>query len=616
MTLRPRPARWFELLAARVDLEPAVEALAATGAVQLQTHGEATTRETLPDLHDRLRAFADLAHRYRAYWPKEGLTPSTAPGAPGDCLDAALAKLRTWAREADPIIESLQALETERGDLTELRRWLEAYGLETPELGLLAGAGPVLAARLLRLPPGLDLDHVPAGVIYRRVRAGAGVYLLLLGAAPQIQALEGDLTTQKARPIQVPPNLPPGRDAALVRIDARLAAIQAEVREGERELARLHGRHDVHRALGDVARLDWFVNHVHGLPVTENFAWVSGWTSDLEGRELRAILAERQVRALLRFPPAPQDQSPPLVLVNPRWARPFELFARLLGMPGANEADPSQFLALIAPLLFGYMFGDVGQGLVLLLVGLHLRRRLPPMGLLVPGGVAAMGFGLLFGSVFGMEDLIPPLWVSPLERPLPVLIVPVIGGAVILLLGLVLNGLEAAWRGAARPWWRSEAGLILLYVSVLGVAGGVAVDASMIGIAAGLLWYVVGRALGAREHLLNGLAAGLGSLAESALQLGINTVSFARVGAFALAHSGLGAATVGLAEVAEHPLGAGLILVIGNLLVIALEGLVVSIQTTRLVLFEFFVRFLRGEGRVFEPLPAPPAAAGQGRNQR
>ena len=51
--------------------------------------------------------------------------------------------------------------------------------------------------------------------------------------------------------------------------------------------------------------------------------------------------------------------------------------------------------------------------------------------------------------------------------------------------------------------------------------------------------------------------------------------------------------------------GAAVVLVIGNIVIIALEGLVVSIQTTRLVLFEFFTRFLRVSGRRFRPLPAP-----------
>jgi V/A-type H+-transporting ATPase subunit I len=89
---------------------------------------------------------------------------------------------------------------------------------------------------------------------------------------------------------------------------------------------------------------------------------------------------------------------------------------------------------------------------------------------------------------------------------------------------------------------------------------------------------------------------------ESMLQLVVNTISFVRVGAFALAHAGLSMAVVGLADAAGPVFFAGIILLLGNVLIIALEGLVVSIQTTRLVLFEFFIRFLHAEGRPFRPL--------------
>ena len=89
---------------------------------------------------------------------------------------------------------------------------------------------------------------------------------------------------------------------------------------------------------------------------------------------------------------------------------------------------------------------------------------------------------------------------------------------------------------------------------------------------------------------------------ESALQLIVNTVSFVRVGAFALAHAGLSLAIVGLSVATDSIVLAAIILVLGNVLIIALEGLVVSIQTTRLVLFEFFIRFLHAEGRPFRPL--------------
>ena len=81
-------------------------------------------------------------------------------------------------------------------------------------------------------------------------------------------------------------------------------------------------------------------------------------------------------------------------------------------------------------------------------------------------------------------------------------------------------------------------------------------------------------------------------------------MSFARIGAFALAHAGLSVAIVEMAK-ASGRFGFWIVLAIGNVLVIALEGVVVSIQTTRLLLFEFFIRFLTGAGRAFKPLPPP-----------
>ncbi len=95
----------------------------------------------------------------------------------------------------------------------------------------------------------------------------------------------------------------------------------------------------------------------------------------------------------------------------------------------------------------------------------------------------------------------------------------------------------------------------------------------------------------------------MGALFEQLFQLAVNSLSFSRVGAFALAHAGLSQAVVALAGLAGH--GGWMVLVLGNLFILALEGLVVSIQTTRLVLFEFFIRFLRAEGLGFRPLPAP-----------
>jgi V/A-type H+-transporting ATPase subunit I len=120
------------------------------------------------------------------------------------------------------------------------------------------------------------------------------------------------------------------------------------------------------------------------------------------------------------------------------------------------------------------------------------------------------------------------------------------------------------------------------------------------------LIHVSGSALRTRQGRARAAFVSAGELLERGLQLGVNTVSFARVGAFALAHAGLCVAVVEL-EQAAGKVGGVIVFVLGNALVLVLEGLVVGIQTTRLVLFEFFARFLRAEGRAFVPL-VPPAS--------
>jgi V/A-type H+-transporting ATPase subunit I len=121
----------------------------------------------------------------------------------------------------------------------------------------------------------------------------------------------------------------------------------------------------------------------------------------------------------------------------------------------------------------------------------------------------------------------------------------------------------------------------------------------------GLLWYLAGVAQFGRGAGWRRLVWGTGRLLQSALELTLNTLSFIRVGAFALAHSALSHAVVDIADSIDGDVGRWVFLVVGHGLLIAVEGLVVFIQTTRLILFEFFTRFLRAEGRLFRPVDAP-----------
>ena len=210
--------------------------------------------------------------------------------------------------------------------------------------------------------------------------------------------------------------------------------------------------------------------------------------------------------------------------------------------------------------------------------------------------------GLLFGSVLGREDIVPALWVHPLGQPLLLLQISLAGGTCVIMLGLLLDAIQHFWAAQSRLWWSTSAGLLLSYIgmisSFLDVRG-------LWVLVAGLLWYLIGASTQGSGSVLKRFGVSAGESAEALLQLFVNTLSFVRVGAFALAHAGLAAAVSALAAAIHHRPLSWLLLLLGNALIIAIEGLVVGIQTTRLVLFEFFIRFLRGSGRPFRPLSRP-----------
>jgi V/A-type H+-transporting ATPase subunit I len=600
MTLRPAAARWFELLTDREHLGRVLGCLADTGLVQLEAYSSADATAVLPDYERVLEGYGQLARRYRAYWPPVRVDAEAAAERSVDRVQSDLGRLQAWAQEADPLIGQLQSLDGERAALAELAALLKDPAVDLPDLSLLTGCGPELEACLYALPEDAGPLALAADVIHHTLQGTSGRFLLLLGPRAELDALEPHLAAVKARPIALPRHLPAGAADAAASLAGRIASQQEQADRVRSQLDALAEAHGLPAILAEFAFLDWLVTNVPQLSATQHFAWVTGWTSDLDGQRLNEALERAGLPGLVHFPEAPRSFDAPVVLANPRWARPFELFVRLLGTPGSTEADPSALVALIAPLLFGFMFGDVGQGAVLLVAGLVLQHRHPALRLLVPGGLAAIAFGFAFGSVFAREDLIPAFWLHPLEDPLTLLAVSVGLGVVIITLGLVMDGVEHAWRGAGRSWWLSRAGLVLMYLGVVSVPffpGGAAVAL------AGLAWYVAGAAVVSGS--LGGIGAALAELVETGLQLVVNTVSFARVGAFALAHAGLSAAVVGVGEATGSRIGFWVALAVGNLLILALEGLVVGIQTTRLVLFEFFIRFLRGEGRPFKPLPPP-----------
>jgi V/A-type H+-transporting ATPase subunit I len=600
MILRPATASWFELLTAREELGAVLDCLAATGSVELQAHSQSDSRLALPDLRVTLVEFETLARRYSHYWPPASARP---PGPEHELLEApraALEHLRAWATDADPMIAELESIAQQSEDTTLLAALIAQADSAVPRLDRMAKAGPVLAGRVYVMPESGQPLSVPPAVLLHRVLRAEGEFLVAAGPIDDIGALDRSLAARKARTVNLPTELPATQAEVATWLAARSAQLATREQSARAALEALARQHDVAGALGELALASWLVTHVPELPVTEHFAWITGWCADDDDSRLKAALDARGLHYLLRLMPAPEGCEPPSVLRNPAWARPFEVFSGLMGVPGTRDADPSAIVAFIAPLMFGFMFGDVVQGLVVAVAGFVLRNRLPPLRLLMAGGVVAIAFGFAFGSAMGREDLLPALWVRPLEQPLLVLGTALAFGALVLATGLLLNALQFLWRGEGLKWLATDAGILVAYLGMVGTA----LDARALwALPVGLAWAMLGPGLVADRDRLGAVGHAAGEVAENMLQLGVNTVSFVRVGAFALAHAGLCTAVVGMAEAAGP--GYWPVLIIGNVAIIALEGLVVSIQTTRLILFEFFIRFLTARGRAFEPLPSP-----------
>lgn len=332
--------------------------------------------------------------------------------------------------------------------------------------------------------------------------------------------------------------------------------------------------------------------------------------------------------------PAEAGQGTPVALHNPPVLSAFELLVNTFARPRYQEIDPTILIAITFPLLFGAMFGDVGHGFLLSLLGVFLivfgrrssSRGLADMGtIVVICGLSAMVFGFLYGSIFSFEDKIQALWMHPIENMLLTLGVAIGLGLVILSIGYLLN-LYNAFR--ARDWGRllfdpnGLAGLVLFW-SMLGLvasfflpgwSGLTPVFITLVVLAA-VTGVVLSEPL---KNLVNGhrplIHGGIGMFAlqsffellEKFISLFSNSMSYVRVGAFAIAHAGLSSAVFVFAAMASGGTNTGpgywTVVVIGNLFIVGFEGVIVGIQTMRLHYYEFFSKFFTGGGASYEPL--------------
>lgn len=321
--------------------------------------------------------------------------------------------------------------------------------------------------------------------------------------------------------------------------------------------------------------------------------------------------------------PSPHGPTPPTVLRNLPPVRAFEDFVSMYGTPAYNELDPTPFVALTYFLFFGMMFGDVGQGAVLTAVGALLwfvfRVSLGRVISLV--GISSVLFGFVYGSVFGFEDLLPGL-IRPMQNISFVLFAAVGIGVLMIVSVMILNITNGIRQKDPKKFLFSPNGLagLALYMAAVLIALGMfdvvktalPTPALIAVLAVALLLIFLADPLTALlkrqrgwkpESKFDFVLENFFELFEVVLSYLTNTISFIRIGAFALSHVGMMTVIFLLAGTQEGvTVGNPVVLILGNLFVIGFEGLIVGIQVLRLEFYELFGRFYEGDGHGPAPL--------------
>jgi len=363
-------------------------------------------------------------------------------------------------------------------------------------------------------------------------------------------------------------------------------------------------------------------------------AWVPKDQLEEITEGIRKITKEKCI--IEEEPPSTEDPVPTIIKPVPRLLEGFEKLTFSLGYPRSEEINPVWLMAITFPLLFGIMFADVGQGAILLAVGIILvyfrgkvdikkvgeitRYFLVASGLLALCGISAMSFGFLFGEFFGPSGVLHPILLitigpfqiggfDPMHEPLSMLRFAIFVGVVLLSLGLVLRVLNNIRKKQLKPALISSCWIWLLL-------GGFVMWVYWGGISNLTRWFTEGSlmflGLMAFPALLicivtatsGGIMEGIDFSIEVLLESLDHTISFSRLAALFLTHAALNHMflIIGGVEHGYFPLQSIPIVMLGTILALSIEGLIIFVHTLRLHWIELLPEFYSGKGILFKPL--------------
>ena len=374
---------------------------------------------------------------------------------------------------------------------------------------------------------------------------------------------------------------------------------------------------------------------------TSKTAIFQGWVAQRDKKTVEKQIESFNETVLFFDEPDEEVKNIPIVPAKNVVVRSFQSIVELYGLPSSKEVDPTIFLIFTFSIFFGIMFGDAGHGLIFVIIsflgifakGLRQSIRLMFVLLFAVGFSSFIMGAFVFGEAFGYElaELLnihtlfgnPYPILSPIHNLTEIFNLTLIIGSIHVILGLLLRMINQIrhkeYEELLKETWAQIFlyAAILYFLSSLGIINfGIDPDRIMIvgliSVSIGVSLALLGQGIASiiikekRQDILRkflgGIGMGLMNLLESFSSFISNTISYGRMLAMLIAHVVFLSVINELARLSGFIVWEILILIIGNIFVIILEGLLVFVQTLRLHFYEFFSKFYEGSGIQHKPI--------------
>lgn len=544
--------------------------------------------------------------------------------------------------KTDGLIDSLKILDDMLAELKQINQMLTILSRFKINLDVLNEMQFVYVAVVTvssKNIPELEtaLSNVDPILVHHRAIANGQEFVFVATSTKHKDEIDKILKNHNAEIFQKPPELPESSSEALQEVDVQTKELleSKEVLLGDLKKLAEKNKNRLSALEETAQNISNVLTSKQKSLESKHLVTIKGFVPKKEFDALETKIDDKVDKVLLvekeAEPQEPEDEpkDPPTKIHNRSFAKPFEIITTLYGVPHYNEVDPTPLMAITFPLLFGFMFGDAGHGLVLLSIGLTVgllikrNQGIRSFGwILAACGMGAIFAGILFGEFFG-KNIFPPLWFDPFEDVTDFLLFSLFIGIIQIMSGFVIDFVNYVLKGDIIDAVSTSLPKMLFYsggiylIAVYQLDFGKWLSGPILLPLIPFVFLIFGKLIIVKTLQKTGHPPKMSTMHESLMErvfesgdlvtrLLSNTMSYARILALLMAHWALTLVTYTISGmVFPTPLIGtiigGIVVVGGNIFVMVFEGLIVFIHTLRLHFYEWFSKFYEGTGVPFSP---------------